>query len=282
VLAVTHAALTPAGELLFAASNAAQQQALFAYHPGTGTRAGVSGPIDGYGEVLRGAGPPFGPLLTGLALAPWGGLWALRAFTGPLHVSVATGDRTVVSQSAPPAVGSGFPLARPVDVAVESAGTLLVMEEYEGLVRVRLADGARTMAYPSTRFIEPPYRFDLLPDGRIVHLAPGTDALFVFDPRTLVDRPLSGRGRGEGPAPVALVDVAVAREGAVIVVDAGGPDVLAVDPASGDRELLSGPQRGEGPGLPTALDRPALAVSAPASVPETPPARPVRRRLPRG
>jgi len=281
VMTVTHAVVTSWGELLFGAVNATQQWAIFAYNPGTGERAGVSGPIDGYGAVVRGSGPGFVPGISGLTLAPWGGLYALRAFQGPVHVSLATGDRTVVSQSAEPPVGPSPPLARPVDVAVESASSLLVMDEYEGLVRIRLEDGARVMAYPSTLFIEPPVRFDRLRDGRIVHLVPGTDALFVFDPRGPADAPLSGRGRGGGPAFGALGDVAVAPGGPVLVFDVADPAVYAVDPSTGDRTLVSGAARGRGPALPTALDRPTLAVFTAESVPPDASSRPVRRRLKR-
>ncbi len=281
VMSVSHAVVTRGGELVFTATNAALQRAVFAYNPSTGSRVAVSGPLDGYGEVVRGAGPPLDPLVSGLALAPWGGLYALRGFLGPVLVSLATGDRTVVSQSVKPAVGEGFPLTRPVDLTVETAGSLLVMEEYEGLVRVSLDHGTRTMVYPSTQFIEPPYRFDRLPDGRVVHLAPGTDALFVFDPHTRVDAPLSGRGRGSGPPVGALSDLAVAPDGTVVVVDVMDPAVLAVDPTTGDRTLLTGPKRGAGPALPTALDRPTLASFAPESASPGVAPRLVRRRLPK-
>lgn len=282
VLALSQAVVTPTGELLFTASNAAQQHAVFAFNPATGGRTGVSGPIDGYGEVVRGQGPPLQPLTNGLALAPWGGLYVLRALQGPIHVSVATGDRAVVSQSAEPAVGAGHPLSRPIDIVLETAGSLLVMDEYEGLVRVRLADGARALAYPSTLFIEPPYRFDRLPDGRIVHLVPGTDALFVFDPRTGSDAPLSGRGRGAGPAFGALADVAVTTDGAAIVIGVAPSTVFAVDLTTGDRTVISGAGRGAGEELPTGDDRPTLAGFAAGELPPGVPPRPVRRRLQTG
>ncbi len=281
VMKITRGLVTPGGELVFSAANAAQSHAILAYNPFTRTRSAVSGPVDGYGEVVRGSGPPFEPAVSGLALAPWGALYVLRAYQGPVHVSLATGDRNVVSQSSEPRVGYGFPMTRPVDVAVESAATLLVMDEHEGIVRVRLADGARTMAYPSTLFIEPPYRFDLLPDGRIVHLEPGLEAVFVFDPKSAIDAPLSGRGRGRGPSFGALSDVAVAPDGTVLVTDTADPALFAVDPATGDRTLLSGPARGRGVGLPTAVDRPMIVGFAAESVPANAPDRRARRHLQR-
>lgn len=279
VLTVSQAVVTGTGELIFSATNAAQGRAIFAANPATGSRTGVSGPIDVFGDIVRGAGPPLEPATGGLALAPWAGLYALRSFLGPMHISLVTGDRSIVSQSAPPAVGSGAPLGRPVDLAVESTGSLLVMDEYEGLVRVRLVDGARTLAFPSTLFIEPPVRFDLLPDGRIVHCVPGTDAVFVFDPRTARDEPLSGRGRGTGPAFGAVADVAVHPGGTIVALDVGDPALVSVDPATGDRSLVSGAGRGGGEALPTADDRPTLAVYTPERVAAGLPPRPVRRRL---
>lgn len=281
VLALGPATVTAGGEVLFTAVDAAQYTAIHALDPDTGSRAGVSGPVLDGGDTTRGAGPSFEPGVAGLVAGPSGTLFALREFAGPMSVSPATGDRAVVSQAVEPRVGLGFPLARPIDLAVETTGSLLVMDEFEGLVRVRLTDGVRTMEFPSTLFIEPPLRFDRLPDGRFVHCVPGTDAVFVFDPRTRVDRPLSGRGSGVGPALTSVADLVVAPDGTLFVVDVGEPAVVAIDPVTGDRRLVSGgaAQRGNGESLPTALDRPTFATFAPDAVPAGPPPRPVRRRL---
>jgi hypothetical protein len=169
VLAVRQAGVTTDGEVLFTAINALQQTGIHAYNPGTGSRAGVSGPVLDGGDASRGNGPSLEPGTSGLVVSPSGLLFALREFSGLMSVSTATGDRIVVSQSVAPQVGAGFMLTRPIDLACETSGSLLIMDEFEGLVRVRLTDGARTMEYPSTLFIEPPTHFDVLPDGRVVH-----------------------------------------------------------------------------------------------------------------
>ena len=81
----------------------------------------------------------------------------------------------------------------------------------------------------------------------------------------------------------ALVDLAVAADGTVFVLAFDGeiPAVLAVDPATGNRRLISGGAEGRGAGepLPTALDRATFATFAPAALPAGPPPRPIRRRL---
>lgn len=281
ILSVDHAAVTPTGEVLLSAWNAINQIGIFAFNPASGSRAGVSGPVED-GGATRGSGPGFEPALAKLVAAPTGELYALRLFQGLMRVGVATGDRTTVSQSASPAVGRGFPLTRPVDLAVETSGSLLVMEEYEGLVRVALANGDRAIAYPSTMFIEPPINFDILPDGRIVHGLSGTNALFAFDPRTRRDEVLTGRGRGAGPELGALGDVVVTPDGSVFVIDLIVPTVLAVDPLTGDRTVISGGagDRGGGEPFPTAIDRPTFATHQPGVVPASPPPRPPRRRVP--
>ena len=281
VLAVRQAGVTTDGEVLFTAINALQQTGIHAYNPGTGSRAGVSGPVLDGGDASRGNGPSLEPGTSGLVVSPSGLLFALREFSGLMSVSTATGDRIVVSQSVAPQVGAGFMLTRPIDLACETSGSLLIMDEFEGLVRVRLTDGARTMEYPSTLFIEPPTHFDVLPDGRVVHCLPGSDTVFVFDPRTRRDAVLSGRGTGSGPPLGAVADLVVAPDGTVLVFDTVDPAVIAVDPAQGDRTLISGGAEGRGSGepLPTALDRAAFATHAPARVPPGPPPRPVRRRL---
>jgi len=283
VLTVGHATVAASGDVLFVATNAAQFTGIYALDPATGSRTGVSGPVLDGGGTVRGDGPSLEPGLSGLAASPADRLFALREFAGPISVNLATGGRAIISQAVEPRVGAGFPLSRPIDLAIETTGSLLVMDQFEGLVRVRLTDGARTLEFPSTLFIEPPVRFDLLADGRIVHLVPGTDALFVFDPRTRTDAVLSGRGSGSGAELGALVDLAVAADGTVFVLAFDGeiPAVLAVDPATGNRLLISGGAEGRGAGepLPTALDRATFATFAPAALPAGPPPRPIRRRL---
>lgn len=156
---VERATVTPAGGALFTAWNAAQSTGSFALDPRTGSRAGVSGTVEAGSDAIRGDGPGFEPGLTALAAAPTAHLRALRLARGPMCVSIATGGRAVVSQSVPPPVGDSVPRSRPVDLAIESTGSLLVVDQDEGLVRVARADGDRRKTSPSTSFVGPPVSF---------------------------------------------------------------------------------------------------------------------------
>ena len=281
VIALHHATALADGTLLLESTNAVQRRNILRYDPARGVLTGVSGQVDPGSDETRGAGPSLDPGATALLATRGGALLYLRRGAGPMRVDLWTGDRSVVSQSADPAVGSGFPMTRPLDLVFESDATVLVADAFEGLVRVRLADGGRELDHPGTSFIEGPYLLDLLPDGRLVHAhgLESSNALYAFDPATGRDSLLSGLGRGDGELFVSIHDLVVAPNGLVYVYDTVPPTVLAVDPATGDRTVVSGGRDGRGAGfeLPGILDRPLLATFSPPARPADP--RPIRRRL---
>ncbi len=281
VIALHHATALADGSLLLESTNAVQRRNVVRYEPARGLLTGVSGQVDPGSDETRGAGPSLDPGATGLLATRGGTLLYLRRGAGPIRIDPWTGDRSVISQSAEPAVGPGFPMTRPLDLVLESDATLLVADAFEGLVRVRLADGSRELAHPGTSFIEGPYLFDVLPDGRLVH-AHGLDssnALYAFDPATGRDSLLSGLGRGDGELFASIHDLVVAPDGLVYVFDTVPPTILAVDPATGNRAVVSGGREGRGTGfeLPGFLDRPLLATFSPLARPAEP--RPIRRRI---
>jgi len=280
LISVNQATVLPDGGLVVEGTNALGRRNLFSLDPDTGELAGISGLVDPDSDVPRGEGPGLEPGATALLALPEERLLFLRAGAGPMLVDLASGDRRVLSQSVAPPAGSGFPITLPVDMVRESATTALVVDRFEGVVRVALVGGTRTLAYPTSAFVEPPYRVEPLDGGRLAH-AHGLDssnAVYVFDPATGVDEPLSALGRGEGPLPVAIVDLALAPDGNLYLYDGVPPAVLAVDPLTGDRRVVSGGEEGRGSGieLPTLLDVPRFATFSPTDRPRTP--RPARRR----
>ncbi len=280
VIKVERAAVTPDGTLLLSAVNAAMGRIIMAWDPATGSLAGVSGYVDATANEPRGSGPSFDPGIGGLALGPWGVLYVLREHAGPMRVEVATGDRSIVSQSTDPAVGSGIALEDPMDMVTSPDGALIVPERLGGLVRVDTADGSRSLAHAFPDIVEAWHRIDRLPDGRLVHAVGRGDGreVSVFD-RTLSGRTeLSGPGRGRGPAFAGIADLAVAPDGTVYVLDVALGAILAVEPRTGDRTVItSGPLGiGSGPSLPPAGASPFLARF---QVPDRSVPRLLRRRL---
>ncbi len=280
VIKVERAVVTPEGSVLLAAVNAAQGRVVMAWSPAGGSLTGVSGYVDAASSEPRGHGPFFDPGIGALAPGPWGVLYVLRERAGPMRVDLATGDRTIVSQSADPAVGTGIPLDDPTDMAVAPDGTLILPERLGGLVRVDPADGSRSLAHAFPDIVEAWHRVDRLPDGRLVHAVGRGDGreVSVFD-RALAGRTeLSGPGRGRGPAFAGIADLAVAPDGTVYVLDSALGAVLAVDPRTGDRTVVSSTalEIGSGPALPGAGASPFLARFA---VPDRSVPRPLRRLL---
>ena len=261
VIKVERGAVAPSGVVLLSAVNAAQGRVVVAFDPVTRTLSGVSGDVLDADPWLRGAGPGFAPGIGGLAVGPWGVFYVLRERAGPMRVDVATGNRTVVSQSADPPAGSGVPLDDPVDITVLADGRLLLAERLGGLVAVEPLTGLRSVVHVFPDIVEARHRLGVLADGRVVHLVSGGAEVAVFDRSLSARTVLSGARRGSGPAIGALADLAVGPGGHIYVLDTALGAIVAVDPATGDRRIVSGgPEgRGSGPPLPPAGATPFLA-----------------------
>lgn len=279
VMTVHAGALAPDGRLYLAAVNAALGPTIIRYDPTTGRSTGISGHVDRDSNDPRGDGPELRPGVRSLALGSWAGLYALRSYHGPVAVDIASGDRRILSQSAEPRVGDGVAFTEPTDLVVESGESLVVADRLEGLIRVQLADGRREVAHRFPDIVEAPHRIDILPDGRLVHAIGRGDggSVSAFDANLTGRTELSGPDRGDGPAFMAIFDLAVAPDGVVYVLDLGWPAIFTVDPATGDRRVISGGPDGRGEG-PWSFIPNELPVLADLRVPPLPPA----PRTPRG
>ncbi len=204
--------------------------------------------VDGTSPDPRGAGPDLEPGAVAIETGPWGILYVLRQGAGPMAVDVATGDRTVLSQSVEPPVGSGVELLDPVDLVVEPGGSLLVADRFGGLIRVKPADGSRRTAHTFVDLVEGEHRIGRLPDGRVVHAFGAGDGLAIsaFDRSLRVASELSGANRGAGPELLGIADLTVAPDGTIYVLDLVRGAVVAVDPASGDRRVVADDQNVSG------------------------------------
>jgi len=263
VLTARYGVVSPAGELYLDSSNAAQLRVIIRWDPVSRTWTGITGHVDRLSDTPRGAGPDFQPGIVGMLTGPWGVLYVLREYGGPMQVDLVTGDRTVVSQSVDPPVGTGVTLTQPVDMVVEAGGTLLVAQRFGGLVRIWPSDGRRELLHAFPDLVEAWHRLDRLSDGRIIHAVGRGDGREVsaFDPGLTARAELSGPSRGSGPAFAGIADLAVGPDGRIWVLDSALRAILAVDPSTGDRRIVSGgPSRlGAGPDLPDQAEIPLLA-----------------------
>lgn len=272
VMTVHAGAVAPDGQLYLAAVNAALSPTIIRYDPATGRSIGISGYVDRDSNDPRGAGPELRPGVRSLALGSWGKLLALRSYHGPVLVDIASGDRTVLSQSAEPPVGEGVAFTEPTDLVVESGESLLVADRFEGLIRVNVGDGRREVSHRFPDLVEARHRIDRLQDGQIVHVTGrgDGDSVSVFDAGLTGRTELSGRGRVDGLDFLNIFDIAVGPDGVVYVLDLGWPAIFAVDPATGDRRVISGgpENRGTGPWYFIPNELPVLAdLRVPASSP---------------
>ena len=147
-----------------------------------------------------------------------------------VRVDPVTGDRTVVSgciiipdgpcvDSPPPSpanlVGSGPEFVNPQAIAIEASGQWLVVDNsLDAVVRVDPATGDRTVVSGCI----------IIPDGPCVDSPPPSPANLV----------------GSGPEFVNPQAIAIEASGQWLVVDNSLDVVVRVDPATGDRTVVSG------------------------------------------
>jgi streptogramin lyase len=233
--------------------------------PVTGNRRTVSGVDFSTGEI-RGDGPNF-LFLTGIAIEADGSLMALDSNLEALvRVDPSNGDRTIISQA--PRIGSGPIFALPIDIAVEEAdGPLVVADaELKAVVRVDPITGVRIIVsgclnrtcssvVGSGPVFKRPRGLAVEANDRLVVVDSALDAVVRVElatgDRTTIsgctnDAPCTGT-IGSGPLFRTPENIAVEADGQLVVVDADVEAVLRVNPATGDRTIISGNVTGSGP-----------------------------------
>jgi sugar lactone lactonase YvrE len=220
----------------------------------TGVRTAVSG----------NANPSDGPTIeTPMAMGfhPDGDLVAVEAWwtsaepavPGVMRIGPTTGYRLMVSSDAKPRMNPGF--TSPHGLAVEETGQILVTDAGTGgnsarLLRVNPVSGYRyvlssNLSHPGPLFNNPT-DVAVAPNGTIVVLDSGAAGgrVIAVNPttgrRTLISSNISP---GTPPFLATPWGVTVEPDGAILVSDPGlggtVPQIVRVDPATGDRELVS-------------------------------------------
>jgi hypothetical protein len=253
-----------AESFLFWSFDAIQRQAIRRYHIPTGVHSGISGYTDIDSQDPRGAGPDLNLAMTDSVLTPAGTLLCLQVNKGPMEIDLKTGDRHLLASEVAPVTGADPPLLAALDVVWESTEAVLVADRFQGIFSIARASGEVKMAFPTTVFTSPPYNIERLPDGRILHcLSEGDPTVYLFDPRSGEDRILSAGGPfpiGEGEPFVSVWDIALDSTGRLYVHDIGIPAVFEVNVGNGNRRMVSGENRGEGPPLLADFNMPSLSA----------------------
>jgi len=178
-------------------------------------------------------------------------------FNAVLQVDPVTGNRTVVSGCVGFDIttglcqvrGSGPSFRRPLALAVEADGSLVVVDAgftFNGVLRVDPVTGNRVVL--SDRFVGtgPPFEFPLALAVEANGILVVVNAGFTFngvlrvDPATGDRVVLSGRFVGAGPLFLSPLALAVEADGSLVAVDAGLKAVVRVNPVTGDRHIVSG------------------------------------------
>ena len=220
-------------------------RALVAIDLGNGNRTILSGSTTGGGPDFVAPRAVVVDVFRDRALVADPGAGAL------FEVELGTGARSILSSSP---VGSGEAWLAPTGVALHLGSVPLVTDgATDALFQVGSVSGDRVVVTRVARAAGP----KLVRPAALVDGLTAPERLVVADRAALLTMVvatgerslLSGPGRGSGPGFDELVDVAVAGGSfpCIAVLDAGRRAVLGVDPASGNRRVISDDAVGPGP-----------------------------------
>ena len=218
-------------------------------------------PVSGNRTIVSGSGVGTGPTITrldGIVLESGGRLFVTDSFLDAVFsVDPTTGNRSMISGGRyPSAIGSGPGFGTAAGVVVESAASLVVVDNlYDNLIRVDRATGNRTYVPNISVGTGPGSGGWLSPTG----IAMGRDGVLYVAVRIFPDEllirvdPATGDrtivSAGAGPELVSPKGVALERNGTLVVVDSFEGSVVRVDPLTGNLTTISGgwPALGSGP-----------------------------------
>lgn len=178
-----------------------------------------------------------------------------------LQVDPVTGARTSLSDAS---IGSGPALTDPQDSAVEAAGTLVIVDAgLQAVIRVDPGTGNRMIMSDAIVGSGPallnPQGILVDTTGALVVTDSHLDAMVRIDAITGDRTILSGCPEPLDPCPVPLVGmgpvfsspqgIGLEATGTFVVVDQGLGAVIRVDPAAGDRTMVSDASTGSRPVL---------------------------------
>ncbi len=236
--------------------------AIFRVAPNTGDRTILS-------DDNTGTGPTFSDPLDMAREA--GGTFVVvdRNLDAVVRVDPLTGNRTIISgcprtqDPCPvPLVGSGPPFRRLVSIAVETRGTLIVVDfEAKAVVRVAPGTGSRAVLSSANRGrgpnLDEPMGIAVQANGALALIDTALDAVLEIDPVSGNCRVLLGCSELPDPCPVDLigrgpsflrpVDVAVRPNRTLAVIDVDLGAIVDVNPFSGNRTIVSDANTGLGP-----------------------------------
>jgi hypothetical protein len=205
-------------------------------------------PATGDRTLVSGGGQGNGPIVESLALAralpdDGGAIGRARLIDDNssvlVRIDAATGARSIVSSAT---VGSGpiwssagqGPVAVGPGVAFAASGSsILRVDLATGDRTLLVANAARTVAALATA-----------PDGSLFAVR-DDGTLSRYDPTDGAETPISGTSLGAGPGLGSAIDLAIASDGAPLVLvtscsdSARVQEIIRVDPATGDRTITA-------------------------------------------
>ena len=253
-------------------------RAVFRIDPITGNRTLVSGCE--FCDVSAGTGPSLF-FLDNIAVDTDGHLM-VTADDMLVRIDPISGNRTLVSgicntpdtnPSCSASAGTGPPLGVLLAMAVEADGHIVVGDS-QSIVRIDPTTGDRTpisgcirdMSFNCSSFVGNGPSLGVLQgmeveaDGHLVIADSRLEAVLRINPttgdRTILSGCTRAMGRvcttlmGIGPPFESPVGIAIETDGSIIVTDISQDAVVRLDPATGDRRIVSqAPSRGSGPSL---------------------------------
>jgi streptogramin lyase len=164
------------------------------------------------------------------------------------------------------AQGSGPDFRSPVDMAIESTGTLLVVDQHSqrrSVIRIDPLTGSRTTVSDDVTgdgpFFDQPIGILIENEQSLLVTDERVDSVIRVNPITGSRVLISGCPEMPDPCPVPLVaagpafddpvDIAIGPAGTIVVVDVTLATLMRLDATTGERIVFSGPGVGIGPAM---------------------------------
>ncbi|MCB2156397.1 hypothetical protein KQI84_16100 [bacterium] len=180
----------------------------------------------------------------GLAKEQDGSLLFTGTYDTPTNRGLLRGDLTAGTfvELSTPNTGSGETLYYPYGVVCTSAGNIYLADPGSGVIQVNPSTGERTMIASSsvgTGTFRGSYGMDYSEIDGLLYITSADEYVQSVDPNTGACVDVANNSVGTGPTLSYPRGITVSHDGSLLVLDGGEETLFRIDPATGNRTVIS-------------------------------------------